>query len=249
LQFDVSLNKNNPVFTPSKLDFLQTHHAHNLILARGNGYRNILGSAVDAVKAQFTNADLEEAGISNHADLCSRVDAVLMINSKNWTNPQAFATSHWYLFALLQKNQNGQIASNRGRKRDPPFRLLEEVIPNICTTISTEMLTALSIDKPFNRDVLSDAIQRAREKVLHQLDSPVLEHQPLKKVANLTTSYYLRLWLTGGSSGPGVVDTMLLLGREVSMRRIIDAQKDDDIDLLDEASTAIEDQRIASESR
>jgi hypothetical protein len=220
---------------PAKLDFLQLSHAQSLISTRGAGYKNILDSSVEAIKANATDAELHEAGISNQADLCSRVDALLKLS--RWTNAQDLATRHWYLFAALRKNEDGSIASELGSKTNPLSNLSEEETSSIRNLISTTMLELLSSKNPFLKKDLTDTLERIREKVQLQLQltSPESAMDPLlKKTAKEITAYYLRLWLAAGGSGPGIVDIMILLGRGVTKRRIIDGQNYYDSDLWDE---------------
>lgn len=46
---------------------------------------------------------------------------------------------------------------------------------------------------------------------------------PLKKEVNKAVNQYLRWAVAGGNSGPDIAETMLLLGRDVTLQRLEDA--------------------------
>ena len=75
----------------------------------------------------------------------------------------------------------------------------------------------------FNRETLLAGIENVCKYLVPELAATGLfGDAETQKLALLCVHYFLRLWLTGGMSGPGVVDLMALLGRDECQKRILE---------------------------
>jgi glutamyl-tRNA synthetase len=221
-QFDLDLNKTNPVVSLKKLYFLQPHHARLRVAEGGTSCEQLLDFTVAAATSEFNTNDLQSAGISTPEELRSRIDRALKCDI-SWISPMDFVTNHRYLFASPIEND---FSNSVPKKLQPLFAdrrmadLLEQSVRNEVLSLPDDWITTESELHHGVDDVVAGIVKEELHKAGLYATSDEKQQVEAMRVARHCVHFFLRQWLAGGMSGPGVIDLMLLLGPEVCRDRI-----------------------------
>lgn len=164
---------------------------------------------VDELVASIQGNDgikIDERLLSN-GGLRARVADVLRIDNKNFTKTEGFIEEHDYFFsdAAVDYSSTDVPREKLDAVKTAWERTFFQIQPDDWTRVSLQQ----SIDKAAKMIVES----RTR-------DVPDEERAKGEKKAKKETWQHLRQALSGGKHGPGVLDTLLVLGREVCLRRL-----------------------------
>lgn len=144
------------------------------------------------------------------------IAALLRIDSKQYTSAKDFVERNWYFFNPLEPIRKPQIAEN----------ILEE--EKGLVTSALRHFNALS-ENQWSNDSIKQALQSITMEVYHQnhgsqdAENGVLS-KDLKDI-NRALYHWLRQAILGGYPGPGMPDSMVLLGRNHTLRRLYGASR------------------------
>jgi hypothetical protein len=138
-----------------------------------------------------------------------------------WRSAAEFASSYCYLFSPPPWTDE----LSKPPKKLVPLFADQDLIQALSVTLKKNCLQELLIKNKdsFNRETLVAGIDNVCQYLVPEIVATSLFNEAdAQKLAMLCVRYFLRLWLTGGMSGPGVVDLMLLLGRDECQKRILE---------------------------
>ena len=160
-------------------------------------------------------------------DLKSYVAAILRLDAQRYTTPQDFLQRNSYFFCPLIRSD--YIPISNSVKENFPDNILSYMrsqfvgIPVDAWTASRLKETLGSIKGSMWETLTQSGEEKSNDNVAEQ------------KSTGKSLIHYLRWAISGGCNGPGIPDTMALLGRDVSLER------------LEEASVLLDNQRSKSE--
>ena len=141
----------------------------------------------------------------------SYIAALLRLDSKQYTSAKNFVERNWYFFNPLESPPKPQVAEN----------ILEE--EKGLVTSALRHFNALS-ESQWSNDSIKRALQSITMEVYHQnhgsqdAENGILSGD-LKDI-NRTLYHWLRQVIMGGYSGPSMPESMVLLGRNRTLRRL-----------------------------
>lgn len=207
--FDLKLTKGNTIVAFEKLGFLQDKHARRVIAARGEPLAQMVRDVAEALMARYGAGKIIEFLAGRYL-----LDVVLdMIQStrSGWINAATFA--EWAGVFLEPEPSRGMTPSDletAPSTRTAALSLL--FIPPEQWTVDHLRAGLEGLD--FHCGVEASAHEPTF--VLGEM-SPIAK---ANKVARGKLYHFLRRALLNGRAGPGIPETMVILGRERCVRRI-----------------------------
>ncbi|KIV91395.1 glutamate-tRNA ligase [Exophiala mesophila] len=223
--FDLKITKNNCVVTFKKLDFLQAQHASRHIEAGGEKFEQMIRDTAVAVLEKYGAAAVQSfIGTRSLRDVLAQI---MSIKSIGYSTAPAFAEklavffeplpsplppppvlSHdqtWLLHALRVAASTLLLVPaeswNQETHRSNLLLLQENPYPGLDTTTTTTSTDSPSSELPADSTVLTS------------------------KQWRILLYHYLRWALLAGRNGPGIPETLELLGPEVCRQRIQEANQ------------------------
>ncbi|KAF2462056.1 hypothetical protein BDY21DRAFT_312925 [Lineolata rhizophorae] len=188
--FSLKFTKGNTVVTPEKLHFLQTKHAIRRAEIGGVKFDEMVDGVVSVVEQEFKPEQYKS--ILEERPLRDYVVQVLRTNAKMYESARDFVRSCCYMF------------SN--------FTLAESALKDFadCAPLAErlEQVQLVEWDGTSLKTRINEIIESA---------SP---EQAERRVLNRRFWKYLRLVVADGQDGPSIVEVMVNLGREVTLKRI-----------------------------
>ena len=197
--FEPKFTKGNTIVSFGKLRFLQEHHAKRRIQAGGEGFQAMVIDAAAAIVDMYgAAAVLSTIGKRNLADV---VATILRFDSQGYSSPTAFATRCSIFFG------------------PPPqwysYQSTENITPSALRTAAATL--CLVPAERWSADVHRENLASLQ---VSTLDSTNNDQQLLSKGWRGEIYHYLRWALLGGAAGPGIPETMEILGRDICVQRI-----------------------------
>ncbi|KAK8189056.1 uncharacterized protein BKA78DRAFT_253786 [Phyllosticta capitalensis] len=203
--FTLKFTTGSVVVTEAKLSYLQNHHQQKHLIPGDPYFEKVVDELVASIQGN-DGIKIDERLLSN-GGLRARVADVLRIDNKNFTKTEGFIEEHDYFFsdAAVDYSSTDVPREKLDAVKTAWERTFFQIQPDDWTRVSLQQ----SIDKAAKMIVES----RTR-------DVPDEERAKGNKKAKKETWQHLRQALSGGKHGPGVLDTLLVLGREVCLRRL-----------------------------
>lgn len=198
--FDLKITKGNTIVAFQKLDFLQEQHARRRVRAGGEHFEQMIRDTAVAMLDSFGAAAI--TNFVGKRQLGDVIAAMLRTESLPYHNPAQFSDS--VKLFLSQQAFTSQ----------PPLRDVisnPKLLPHLRTAAATLLLTP--------PDSWYREIHRANLSNL-EISSTATPTKEQTKAAKKDLYAFLRWALLGGLQGPGIPDTMEILGRELSEQRI-----------------------------
>ncbi|MCJ1259084.1 Glutamate--tRNA ligase mitochondrial [Lignoscripta atroalba] len=213
--FDLKFTKGNTVVSFGKLNYLQKRYAKIYAEEGGAKFQEMIDRVLAIVEeARRGRTDLD---VADDLDFREYVAAVLRLDAKQYTSPEAFVSRNRFFFLPLwetgsrfaqseqtrdhNKQEDGAIASAARKFADIP--------PSRWTTTSLREKTIAIVDE----------ICKMRY-TWNCADSEEPKGPRDSREANKVFNHWLRQAIMGGLPGPSMPDTMALLGRDVTLSRL-----------------------------
>ncbi|KAK7510541.1 glutamyl-tRNA synthetase-like protein [Phyllosticta citriasiana] len=203
--FTLKFTTGSVVVTEAKLSYLQNHHQQKHLVPGDPYFEKVVDELVTLIE-EDRKIKVDEHLLTD-GGLRARVSDVLRIDNKNFTKTEGFIEEHDYFFS-------------------------DAAIGNSSTEVAHEQLEAVKTawQKTFfqiqpegwTKESLRQAIEESANALAESRAKDVADEEKgkAKKEAKKETWQHLRQALSGGKHGPGVLDTLLVLGYDVCTRRM-----------------------------
>ncbi|KIX10141.1 glutamate-tRNA ligase [Rhinocladiella mackenziei CBS 650.93] len=193
--FDLKITKGNTIVSPTKLVYLQRHHARRRVRAQGERFEQLIRDVAVAVLDEYGAARIMTF-LSNRP-LRGVIAKILQLQSLHFISAAHFAEHCCSIFI------------------DPPSTKPEDL-----ESIDLELLHPLRVAAStlclVPPSSWTEEVHRAQ---LRQLETPPSNDiEPKRWKTELY--HYLRWVLLGGNNGPGIAETMEVLGRDACVEKI-----------------------------
>ena len=215
-EFSLKFTKGNATVSFEKLWFLQQRHAQRYINEGGPEFDRIVDDLLSTAQQTYPQSQLFNSPPPSHQK--QTLALLLRADGKNYSNPSSFLSRNVHFFLALPTSL-------------PSYIPIDSTIP--LSTLRTAA-TALTFVPP---EQWTSSIHAANVSNISsppppsppnstEPDPESSEQQKQEEKAFRKELYhYLRWALLGGAHGPGIPDTMTVLGREESLKRIGTAVK------------------------
>ena len=220
-QFDLKFTKGDTIVQPAKLDFLQKQYAMKYISTGGPNLDNIIGQVHEVAKTSLANQNPKL--IIPEEDFPPRIRLLLQLSQNRYIIPSNFFAEHFYFFRDPTTSDYTSIKSEKSPAAAYRTICLRSSQPEIdnCLTI---------INKPENLHQIYDLHHcyppgEWNAKSLKDLAASIGgqiadEHSKDASKAQAAVNTYLRWAISSARQGPGMAETMELLGQEVCVNRL-----------------------------
>ena len=197
-EFSLKFTKGNATVSFEKLWFLQRCHAQRYINEGGPQFQKMIEDLLSLVKEKYPTSAFQSQSLSKQKET---ILLLLQSDGRNYSTGPSFLTRNSNFFLSLPVNL-------------PPYQHLDTTIP--LSTLRT-VSTALTFvpENQWTTQTHSTNIQA----LTYNSDSP-------NKSFRKELYHYLRHLLLAGAHGPSIPDTLTILGRDESIRRIMKGVKD-----------------------
>jgi glutamyl-tRNA synthetase len=206
--------------TFGKLDFLQKGHAKLRAHVGGPAYEELVESIYNHAKTVLPLEVLEPS--IRTKSLRERISHVLLWVAKTYLNPCTFVAENRYFFCPLEKKPAYSIAELGLQDEEIYVPALEE----LKTTIE-ESGAEISWTAELLKPIVQNCVQARLAKMTSSLEGVDIEDPKiLDKRANTRSHKFLRWAIAGGQHGPGLMETMEILGPEITLDRLRKAEEE-----------------------
>ena len=214
--FDLKFTKGNTMVQPAKLKYLQKKYAQKYIDEDCAKFESMI-DRVYAVAEERLRLEKKDT------DLRNRIAAFLRLVPKLYYTPKDFYERYIALFEPVERPELNPLSENNGQKSAFTKNDVQITNTHLITAASNKafLWTAPNIKKLLSVDI-HDASFVGREEKGHS-KVPKGEDPEAEQWYSAAVHRYLRWALMGGKSGPAVADSMVLLGREETERRLGEA--------------------------
>ncbi|KAK8173541.1 glutamyl-tRNA synthetase [Phyllosticta citrichinensis] len=203
--FTLKFTPGSVVVTEAKLSYLQNHHQQKHLVPGDPYFEKVVDELVTLIE-ENQRIQVDE-NLLTDGGLRARVSDVLRIDNKNFTKTEGFIEEHDYFFSdAVTDCSSAKVAPEK----------LEAV------KIAWQKTFLLIQPDGWTKESLQQAIEESAKTLAEYRTTglPDEEKGRAEKEAKKETWQHLRQALSGGKHGPGVLDTLLVLGHEVCMRRM-----------------------------
>lgn len=220
--------------TLDKLWYLQNRHVAERIRLAATGDMSQLSVITDPILLALDSSEYDKDGldrIRGTRTVKDYINQLLLLGARNYRNAADFVTRNRYL--LLEAPSKEDLIDARA-KCTIMLHGLPDGLEVTEQDIESGIMDGLKMlefvgEELWNNEVIKTMIDQLLEgrvaEMLKQTDSHLAEASPgvskaLQKAWSRSVHEYIR-WATSNSvAGPGSVDTLVLLGREESLRRL-----------------------------
>lgn len=230
MQFSTKFTTGDTVVTFDKLWFLQKSHAANYIKSAAEGNVSKLSLLTEPILAELQSHDLTKLAkqVLGNRLLEDYVKALLALGARGYTNAPDFVEKHKYFFHETPTSFQLHRSRPSFKLHNVPRQiLLKQNITEVATALKTlefvgEDLWTVGIVKSMVQQVIDS---QTRELLNSEtIDSKHLDMAKTEKAVSKAWSNlihdYIRWATTNSMPGPASADTLLILGREESLRRL-----------------------------
>ena len=199
--FDLKITKGNTIVNVEKLQFLQEQHAKRRIEAGGEGLEQMIRDVTIAVLDRYGAVRILEflqTGGGEKRDLRDVLARLLKTESLHYRSPTQFAEQCALFFESVEPSE--LEISDAGLLH--PLRVAASTLNLIPEDLWTK---------------------ETHHSHLRSLEASPPNHTIEPKTWKKELYHYLRWALLGSKQGPGIAETLEILGRETCIRRIQDA--------------------------
>ncbi|SLM38327.1 glutamyl-trna synthetase [Lasallia pustulata] len=211
--FDLKFTKGNAIVNPLKLKWLQRRYAEKYAEEAGDMFESMVDRIVALAQEHKV---LEGDTIVGDRNPRSYIAALLRVDSRHYSTPREFFQRNSYFFYPV----NREALDQAGMVFPASF------LSRISTTDWTVSNIKTAIDDVIATGVASSEGPSAMATQGEGNEMPVgrdLSFTPRRKEVSKAVNQYLRWAVAGGSSGPGIAESMVLLGRDVTLKRLEEA--------------------------
>ncbi|KAI9820982.1 MAG: Glutamate--tRNA ligase mitochondrial [Thelocarpon impressellum] len=205
--FDLKFTKGNTIVAFEKLWFLQKAHAQRYADEGGREFEELVDRVAKTTQAQVDPKDLEY--VLRGRDVRPYTASILKADAKSFTTTQDFLTRNSYFL--------GPIC--RSAYSSPTPLVTTEQLTHAASWLQAIPVGEWTLETI--KQKMSD-ILAAVPVALKNQDEPTKASKAWHKALH----HYLRWALADGRRGPGVADTLAILGRDVVLERLGDAAED-----------------------
>ncbi|KAI9930394.1 hypothetical protein ASPWEDRAFT_26922 [Aspergillus wentii DTO 134E9] len=229
--FNLKITKGNTIVAFEKLGFLQKAHAQRFAANGGPSFDKTVSWIASAVQETYSPEQL--APILQNRSLTDYIAPLFRADAKSYTNAQEFVQRNSTFFTTtLDRSPYTPVASSstNNNKKDKPASPAND-LPIPITALHTAAATLCLVPKAhwtidthrFNissYDGSGSFIEDGAE-TLPDESTRVAHDKRFKK----ELYHYLRWALSGGAPGPGIPETLEILGRDLSVQRLQEAKQ------------------------
>ncbi|KAK7541590.1 glutamyl-tRNA synthetase-like protein [Phyllosticta citricarpa] len=203
--FTLKFTTGSVVVTEAKLSYLQNHHQQKHLVPGDPYFEKVVDELVTLIE-EDRKIEVDEHLLTD-GGLRARVSDVLRIDNKNFTKTDGFIEEHDYFFS------DAAIGNSSAEVAHEQLEALKTAWQKTFFQIQPEAWT---------KDSLRQAIEESANALAESRAKDVADEEKgkAKKEAKKETWQHLRQALSGGKHGPGVLDTLLVLGYDVCTRRM-----------------------------
>ncbi|KAI4134379.1 MAG: hypothetical protein LQ347_001580 [Umbilicaria vellea] len=201
--FDLKFTKGNTIVNPLKLKWLQRKYAQKYAEEAGD----MVESMVDQILALAQEQRIfEQSNVVRDRDPRTYIADILRLDAKHYSTPREFLQRSSYFFHPVNRGKFDQAWKIAPASAFSSIPSIGWTIPNLKKAI---------------HDIVASGCASIQETSGMEAQGERNESQ--KKEVNRAVNQYLRWAIAGGSSGPGIAETLVLLGRDVTLQRLKDA--------------------------
>ncbi|PYH90273.1 glutamyl-tRNA synthetase [Aspergillus ellipticus CBS 707.79] len=214
--FNLKFTKGNTVVAFEKLWFLQKEHASRFAKTPGPAYHEMLTKVIQAVKDTYPEQVSRIHSLVPRPSRCSTeyVGAILRADAKSYTNAPDFVARNATFFADDVTRPEYEPTT------DVPIQDLHTSVAAI-TFIPEDQWTLENLRA--NIEACAPPPPRIPDDLTP--DQALKLQERTTKTFKKALYHYLRWALSGGNHGPGMPDTLHILGYHESVRRLNEARK------------------------
>lgn len=214
--FDLKITKGNTIVAVEKLNFLQDRHARRRISADGEPLEQMTRDVADALLARHGAARMLD--FLGGRILSDVVRIMLQSANSGWVNAATFAKRA----DVFLEEVPALTISTDGIDASPELRtaaltLISTPASQWTAAVHRASLAGLDFSSDFKLD---SELMRADTLIDGARATSLLSKERVNNAARGKLYHYLRWALLNGKAGPGIPETMEILGREICVRRI-----------------------------
>ena len=224
-QFDLRFTKGDTIVQPAKLNFLQKQYANKYLSTGGALYESVLNQLLDEARSSLLHHD--DSLIIPQQAFLERTKALLRFSQNRYITPAKFFHDHFYFFRHLTVSDYTTIESDKSsaaavRKicAKHPNSSIDECLDLIKEKYMSYILD-LYRDYPPEEWLLPSLRDLTAAIGKHLAD----QHGKDPSTAQSAVNTYLRWAIAGARQGPGMAETMELLGQDVCVKRLGGGEK------------------------
>ncbi|GAB1202491.1 hypothetical protein APSETT445_001108 [Aspergillus pseudonomiae] len=224
--FNLKITKGNTVVAFEKLWFLQKAHAQRFATSGGSEFEEMVSRVSRAVEETCPSQQLEP--ILQSRSLAEYLPPLLRADAKSYTNASEFVqrNSTFFTTTLNRPPYSPAASASKSPPQAVPMTTLHtaaaalSLVPEAHWTIETHKFNITSYDGayailPEESDAGAYGSTEEAEKARVAAD----------KTFKKELYHYLRWALSASAPGPGIPETMVILGRAESLRRLQEARQ------------------------
>ena len=223
--FDLKFTKGNTIVQPTKLNFLQKQFAIKYISEGGAQLDLIVNQVLDIAKSSL--ADKASHLVIPQEAFSQRITSLLHISQNRYVTPSKFFADHFYFF------RDPTVADFTGIESDKSptaaYRTICLISPQTAINHCLDLIKKDYIhqihdlhrnwpSEEWNAKSLKDLAASIGKQMADQ-------HGIDPSRASGAVNSYLRWAVAGARQGPGMAETMELLGQDVCVQRLAGAEK------------------------
>ncbi|KAL4911948.1 hypothetical protein BDW62DRAFT_195811 [Aspergillus aurantiobrunneus] len=215
--FNLKITRGNTVVAFEKLWFLQKAHAQRFAANDGPEFDNMISAVSKAVESTTSPEQLSQ--ILQSRPLTELVAQLLKADAKSYTNAAEFITRNSTFFTTtLSRPLYTPTTSTIPISSLHTASAALTLVPNSHWTIPTHKFNISSYDG-------ASAILENQGSAATGDSEPEKARVAADKAFKKELYHYLRWALSAGAPGPGIPETMAMLGREETVRRLREARE------------------------
>ncbi|RJE24309.1 Glutamyl-tRNA synthetase [Aspergillus sclerotialis] len=236
--FTLKITKGNTVVSPEKLWFLQKAHAQRFATTGGPQFDEMVARACRAVKESYSADQLNP--ILQSRSLEAYIGPLLRADAKSYTTAQEFVQRNSTFFTTTLKRPPYSPASSSNEKPSPAGEQTQTQTHTVPISALHTAAAALSFVPESHWNVEthrynissydgSDTVIPTSRSEHSSSSDPGVSPEKGKIAADKTFKkelyHYLRWALSASAPGPGIPETMEILGRVETVRRLREAKE------------------------
>ena len=195
--FDLKFTKGNTIVSMIKLEFLQRQHAYRY-MAGGEMFEQMIREVMDVLKQSYEPQTIDALVRGRPLEVV--VALMLRAESSQYSSATAFAQRCSVFFNVPQSSSN-----------------LDKPISFSLRTLST---TAMALCMVPEQDWTAEVHRQNLVSLQYTAPDDGIDPKVLAKAWKKEFYHFLRQALLGGASGPGIPETMEILGKDICTERI-----------------------------
>jgi len=205
-EFSLKFTKGNAIVAFEKLWFLQQNHAQRIIKDGGPPFGKMVGDVLSEAAKCYPSADLFHLYTPDHQ--VQMVTQLIRADGKNYSTTPAFVARNANFFQPPSKL--------------PPYKPIDEKIPLSALRTAAAALTLVPASE-WTTETHSANISAHIGLAPSDPSATDAQRKEALKQWRKELYHYMRWALLGGAPGPGIAETMTILGRDQAVRRIKEA--------------------------